>query len=49
MHGQRGNPLVAAKAFLKFQAEINEHYDILRDVVNKLGVAGTYLWSSGTR
>jgi DNA mismatch repair ATPase MutS len=31
---------VATKAFSKFQAEINGHYDILRDVVNKLGVAG---------
>jgi DNA mismatch repair ATPase MutS len=33
---------VATKAFSKFQAEINGYYDILRDVVNKLGVAGAH-------
>lgn len=30
----------AAGAFQKFQAEINGHYNLLRDVVNKLGIAG---------
>lgn len=33
---------VATKAFSKFQAEVNGYYDILRDVVNKLGVAGAH-------
>lgn len=30
---------VATKAFQKFQAEISSHYNVLRDVVNKLGIA----------
>jgi DNA mismatch repair ATPase MutS len=38
---------VAKKAFSKFQAEINGYYDILRGVVNKLGVAGMDFIYSG--
>jgi len=35
--------LVAAKAFIKFQGEINAWYGILRDAVNKLAMAGKIL------
>jgi hypothetical protein len=35
--------LVAAKAFLKFQGEINALYGVLRDAVNKLAMAGKVL------
>jgi hypothetical protein len=38
--------LVAAKAFLKFQGEINAWYGVLRDAINKLAMAGKMVASA---